>query len=148
MATSSASSASSTANGPRGPPPSSFSRSSDVGGSSAVGAANGTTSSASNSSSSQQGHVNGDRASNESRRGTAAGAGGGPHQRSLSLMSGGRSDRAGSVDGAMSAYSKMTVFDEVLESGDTVRVSLTPDRMKTFDVSSLLNIFTSGPTLV
>ena len=54
------------------------------------------------------------------------------------------SERAGSVDGAMSAYSsKLTVFDEVLESGDTVRVSLTPDRMKTFDVSSLFNAFTT-----
>lgn len=63
-------------------------------------------------------------------------------------MSGGHVSERASVDGATSVYSsKMTVFDELLESGDTMKVSLTPDRMKTFDVCILPDPITTGPLI-
>lgn len=139
LTTPSISSASSASNGTRGVPPSSFSRSSDVG-NPATGHTGGSTPSSNNSNGPEQGQqspprVSAGRTSHESRRGASAN---GALQRSFSLISGGHGSeggRAASVDGAMSAHSsKMTVFDELLESGGTMKVSLTPDRMKTFDV--------------
>lgn len=133
-------STSSTSSGTRGSnspaasrfPPSSYSRGSDVGSGPPTG--NGGSSNASSGHGSQQGHgspSNNGRTSNESRRGFPS-----VHHRSQSLISGGHaSERASSVDGNTSPYSsKMSVFDELLESGGTMKVSLTPDRMKTFDV--------------
>ena len=62
-------------------------------------------------------------------------------QHSFSLISGGHGSEGGravSVDGAMSTHSsKMTVFDELLESGGTMKVLLMPDCIKTFDVCIL-----------
>lgn len=51
-------------------------------------------------------------------------------------MSAGGADRNGAESrSSEDGYSaKMSMFDELLESGGTMKVSLTPDRMKVFEV--------------
>ncbi|EJD01530.1 uncharacterized protein FOMMEDRAFT_126526 [Fomitiporia mediterranea MF3/22] len=57
----------------------------------------------------------------------------GAHKRSGSVMSGGKRPSSALDDGPGSSPSEVE-FDELMRSGTTMKVSLTPDRLRTFDV--------------